>query len=137
MFVSYNVETGELISTSDQPITISGHPLQVKECDITYPVSFDNYEWVPNIANFVQLRRSGLSKLQYMNRFTDEELVTIYSVAKSNVAIEVWLAKFNASTPDESGNSIYLDDPNTIRGIYALEHFGLIGEGRASEILNG
>jgi hypothetical protein len=71
-----------------------------------------------------------ISKLEYMNRFTDAELQTIYSTAKTVVAIEVWLAKFNATT------DIDLDDPRTISGLASMEDFGLIALGRAQEILS-
>jgi hypothetical protein len=75
-----------------------------------------------------------LTKLAYMNRFTDTELGTIYSVAKTNIGVEVWLAKFNAATPEADGTSIDLDDPRTLGGLQALEAAGLIGAGRALEI---
>jgi hypothetical protein len=70
-----------------------------------------------------------------MNRFTDTELQTVYSAAKSSVAIEVWLAKFNASTPDTDGTSVDTTDTNTIGGIMALEAVGILAVGRANEIL--
>lgn len=70
-----------------------------------------------------------LTKLAYMNRFTDAELVGIYSTAKSSVEVEVWLEKFRVS------EEINLDDPDTSNGLYALETVGLIAPGRANEIL--
>ena len=72
-----------------------------------------------------------LTKLQYMELFTDEELATIYSTAKSVVQIEVWLEKFKLA------QEIDLDYPPTIAGLAALEGAGLIGVGRAAEILLG
>jgi hypothetical protein len=75
-----------------------------------------------------------LTKLAYMNRFMDTELDTIYSVAKTDIGVEVWLAKFNAATPEADGTSIDLDDPRTLGGLQALEEAGLIGAGRALEI---
>ncbi len=41
------------------------------------------------------------------------------------------------ATPEDDGTSINLDDPRTQGGVQALELIGLIGEGRAEEILNG
>lgn len=76
-----------------------------------------------------------LTKLAYMNRFTDAELATIYSAAKVSVAVEIWLAKFNATTPEADGTAIALDDPRTVVGLQAMEAGGLIGPGRALEIL--
>jgi len=70
-----------------------------------------------------------LTHLQYMNRFTDEELEAIYTAAKTVVKVEVWLAKFNAAGP------VDLDDQETIKGLQAMEAAGLLATGRAAEIL--
>lgn len=77
-----------------------------------------------------------LSKLAYMNRFADGELAALYTAAKTIVQVEVWLAKFNATTPDADGTSIDLDDPRTIAGVQALEAAGILATGRAAEILS-
>jgi hypothetical protein len=70
-----------------------------------------------------------LTKLEYMNRFTDAELAAIYMAAKSNVQVEVWLDKFKLA------EEINLDDPSTIAGVQALEAAGLLSTGRSAEIL--
>jgi hypothetical protein len=70
-----------------------------------------------------------LTKLAYMNRFTDAELAAIYTVAKSNVQVEVWLDKFKLA------EEINLDDSATIAGVQALEAAGLLAAGRSAEIL--
>jgi hypothetical protein len=71
-----------------------------------------------------------LSKYQYMNLFTDQELATIYTVAKSVIQIEVWLEKFKVA------EVVDLADPSTVAGLHALEAGGLLAAGRAAEILN-
>lgn len=70
-----------------------------------------------------------LSKLDYMKRFADEELSAIYSAAKVNVMVEIWLEKFRLA------EYINLDDPKTQDGVHALEAAGLIAPGRAVEVL--
>jgi len=70
-----------------------------------------------------------LTKLEYMNRFTDSELAAIYTAAKQSIEIEIWLEKFKLAT------EIDLSDPRTIAGVQALEAVGLIGASRADEIL--
>lgn len=70
-----------------------------------------------------------LTRLQYMGRFTDGELAAIYTAAKSVVQIEVWLEKFKLA------EFVDLGDPVTIAGLQALEGAGLIGSGRAAEIV--
>jgi hypothetical protein len=70
-----------------------------------------------------------LTRLQFMDRFTDAELAGIYTTAKQSVPVEIWLEKFKLST------EIDLTDPRTIAGIEALEAGGLLDVGRAAEIL--
>ena len=70
-----------------------------------------------------------LTKLQYMNRFTDAELAGIYTAAKSNVAVEIWLEKFKLAS------EVNLDDSATVAGLQAMEAAGLLAVGRAAEIL--
>lgn len=73
---------------------------------------------------------SRLTKLQYMNRFRDDELATIYAAAKVSPAVEVWLEKFKLSEFVDTA------DVRTTLGLQALESAGLIGAGRAAEILS-
>jgi hypothetical protein len=91
---------------------------------------------LPDVIEPVIAPRRRITKLAYMNRFTDTELGMIYTVAKSNVSVEIWLAKFNATTPDMDGTSIDLDDARTVLGLHAMEAAGLLQPGRALEILN-
>lgn len=70
-----------------------------------------------------------LTKLQYMNRFTDDELAGIYTAAKSNVAVEIWLEKFKLAS------EVNLDDASTVAGLQAMEVVGLLAPGRSTEIL--
>jgi hypothetical protein len=70
-----------------------------------------------------------ITKLEYMNRFHDDELANLYTAAKGVVQIEVWLEKFKVS------EFIDLSDPRTVGGVQALEAAGIVGAGRANEIL--
>lgn len=94
-----------------------------------------DYELMPEAAPVVP-RITRLTKLDYMNRFTDAELEQLYTLESSVPAVKVWLAKFNATTPDPDGTSIDLTDPRTIAGVQALETAGIIQAGRANEILS-
>lgn len=71
-----------------------------------------------------------ISKLAFMERFTDEELAAIYAAAKTDVRVEVWMDKLKLA------GEVDLNDPRTKAGVRALEAFGLIGEGRAEQILS-
>ena len=70
-----------------------------------------------------------LSKLDYANRFTEPELESIYSAAKTVVAVEVWLDRFRLA------EHVDTEDPRVHAGLRALEDAGLIQPGRADEIL--
>lgn len=89
--------------------------------------TYVNGVFTPPVAS-PQLKRT-LTKLEYMNRFTDAELAGIYTTAKTVVAVEIWLEKFKLAT------EINLDDPTTIAGLQAMEGAGLLVVGRSAEIL--
>lgn len=70
-----------------------------------------------------------VTKLAFMERFTDEELAAIYAAAKTDVRVEVWMDKLKLAS------EIDLADPRTKAGVEALEALGLIAQGRAAEVL--
>lgn len=76
-----------------------------------------------------------LTKLQFFDRFTDSELVAIYTTAETSPEVRVWLDKLKMATPDSDGTSVDLDDPRTVGGVNAMEYGSMIGAGRAVEIL--
>ena len=95
---------------------------------------FDDFEHAeyPDDADPVAPAPLGqISKLAYMDRFTAAELEGIYGAAKVSLAVEVWMEKFKLA------EFIDLADPRTLTGLQALESNGLIGPGRALEILHG
>ena len=74
--------------------------------------------------------RRSISKLSFFGRFSDAELSLIYTLAKQEVEVEIWLERFKITDGD-----IYLDDPRTILGVQNLEAAGILAEGRAAEVL--
>jgi len=70
-----------------------------------------------------------LSKLEFLNRFTDTELEGIYQAVEVSIPVKIWFDKFKLAE--------YIDiaDPMTIMGLTKLEQGGLIVQGRAAEIL--
>lgn len=129
-FYTYSTVTNALLATSDSelPTPVDGSCTEFP--GVSKSVLDADYVWNPNTHSFdpkAQVRI--ITKLEYMNRFTDTELATIYTLAKTNIAIEIWLEKFKLSS------EIYLDDPRTIGGVQALEQYGLISPGRSLEIL--
>lgn len=73
--------------------------------------------------------KAPITKLEFMNRFTMDELAGIYTAAKTEVMIEVFLDKLKLST------EIDLSDANTIAGVNSLAAAGLLTADRAKEIL--
>lgn len=92
---------------------------------------FEHTEFSDDIEPVIAPPPGQISKLAYMERFTDDELTAIYGAAKVSMAVAVWLEKFKLA------EFIDLSDPRTLAGLQALESNGLIGPGRALEIQNG
>jgi hypothetical protein len=73
--------------------------------------------------------KSILTPLEFLNRFTDEEALTIIALSKTDPTVELWWIKYNKA------QDIDLDDPQTIAGVTSLETAGILSPGRAAEIL--
>lgn len=71
-----------------------------------------------------------LTKLEFRNRFTMEEKVAIYTEAKTDVGVAVWLDDL------ASAENVDLDSPITQQGVQGLVALGLITQARQDEILN-
>lgn len=99
--------------------------------DREFPLAdFDHTEWVED-APAPTIQSRVLSKLEYLRRFTSEERVTIRAAAKQSPMLEDYLAMM------ELAEEINTGDADTIAAVQMLEQAGLIGEGRANEVLNG
>lgn len=61
---------------------------------------------------------------------SDIEVASIFEAAKMNIAIEVWIKKF------ELAEEINLDDERLQGGLVGLEQAGILQPGRANEIIN-
>jgi hypothetical protein len=130
------------IVCTDQPVTGAQAEWELSSVDAELvnagaSVRYENGAFIitPAPPKIEVTQAIGLTKLEFLNRFTDSELAAIYSAAKTNIDVEVWLAKFNATTPDSDGYSIYLNDPRTILSVKGMESAGLLATGRAAEIL--
>jgi len=72
-----------------------------------------------------------LSVLAFRSRFTDAEKIAIYTAAEASIPIRVWLDDLKAA----QNQTVDLIDERIIAGVHAMEFGGLIGAGRAAEIL--
>lgn len=88
--------------------------------------SYNNGEFIPKPPEVNKV----IPKLDFMNRFTIAELESIYTAAKSNVSVEIWLDKLKES------KTINLVNESVIESIKNLETLGLISAGRSEEILS-
>lgn len=70
-----------------------------------------------------------ITKIAMLTRFTDAEYVGILAAAKTDVEVEAWKTKFDASS------SINLEDARNVTGINLLVSKGLLTQSRATEIL--
>ena len=71
------------------------------------------------------------TKLEYLRRFTQEERIAIRGAAKVVSELEDYLQLL------ELASEVRSDDPDIAAALAMLEGAGLIGAGRAQEILNG
>ena len=65
----------------------------------------------------------------FLRRFTSEERITIRTAAKTNAVLEDFMALLEMSQHVQS------TDPDTVAGMQLLEAAGLLGPGRAQQIL--
>lgn len=75
--------------------------------------------------------RRILTVREFYCLFSDQERITVWSIMKSNVALEDFYRMLTAD-PD-----VHLDDPTMAVGLGYLEQAGILGTGRAAEIMNG
>lgn len=86
-----------------------------------------SHYWTPNIESFVA--PTLLTHVEFIKRFTPEEYQGIVAAVDSNVVVKAnWNIFFAA-------DHVNISDPKTISGIELLEYIGLIGSGRAVQIL--
>ena len=96
-----------------------------------YPLTdFDHVEYVEGAVPPAPTSRV-MTKLEYLRRFTQTERVTIREAAKVNPVLEDYMALLELATEIDTG------DADTVAAVNMLEQAGLIGAGRAQEILNG
>ena len=75
-----------------------------------------------------------LTKLGFVGRL-GSDFPVILAASKQSIEVEIFVRMLDWATPDPDGTSVDLDDPRVIYALNTLEAGGLIGEGRAAEIL--
>lgn len=72
-----------------------------------------------------------LTKREFIKRFSVEEYAGIKAAAQANATLDYYWQMFMLAEEINTG------DADTVAGVQMLEQAGLIGTGRAGEILNG
>lgn len=92
-------------------------------------VTHDHTPLVDTASDEATLIRMTWSQTQWKRRFTQVERLAIRDAATHSPELADYLDLMNGA--DEIAN----DDPDTIKAMNLLEAVGLIGEGRANEVL--
>lgn len=93
---------------------------------LTDAASVQAFVWAVDVAVAVPRR---MTHKQFMARFTDAEVQAMLKAFGDNPALRPWWERFSLA------RDISLDDAVTQNGVQALEAAGLIGKGRAAEVL--
>ena len=93
-----------------------------------------SYRQVPEAETPVETPKKYITKLAFMNRFTDGEAVAIDMASRLDTVQAAQLRRFLAKV--DAATFIDLAREETIIGVRALEQIGLIGQGRAEAILS-
>lgn len=94
---------------------------------------FDGTTWTaPEPVVIPEDRR--ITRLAFLNRFTDEEAVAIDLASQGATVQAAYMRRYQAKV--EAATFIDLADSQTRNGVIALEDGGLLADGRADEILN-
>lgn len=110
-------------------------PLETVTKTLSYRAGTDPFgefedKLLQDYPGFVRVAPKRITKLEFLQRFTQAERVAIRTAAKQSVPIEDYLALVDAAT------FIDVTRADTVAGVQALEQLGLIGAGRALEILD-
>lgn len=76
-----------------------------------------------------------LTKLGFVG-LLGNDFPVILAASKQSLQVELFVRMLDWATPDPDGTSVDLDDPRVVYALTQLEAAGVIGEGRAAEILS-
>lgn len=74
-------------------------------------------------------KKTRFSSLEFLDRFTDEEQISVATATMSNAQVKLWYDKLLAA------EYIDITDPRTIGGVDALISSGLLDESRKDAVL--
>lgn len=93
---------------------------------LTDVASVQSFAWSVDVQVAAPRR---LTHQQFLARFADAEMQAILAAEAAQPAVATWLERFRLA------GYVNLTDPSTVAGVQALEIAGLLGTGRAGEVL--
>ena len=132
IYAIVNVVTGELLQLSNEPLEVSGAPLQVRVYDIPMP-DMTKFAWERNILAFVPTRYATrfLTPTEFMRRFTMNERLSIRGLEREGDLVIIDAMALMNGTKE----GVNLDDPDVVATLGYLTHKGVIPPERIGEIL--
>lgn len=123
------LNTGKLVFLTEEPSDYTGSPLEVIALmRDTRPDPLDE-QWDSAARKFTPVPRRIVTHLNFLSRFSSAEYAAIQAARAVSADLDFEWQKFFVA------EYIDLDYPPTVAGVTALENAGLIGAGRAAEML--
>lgn len=124
----YNATTNALLGVDTVPITPQEGQATCALARETLP-DFATEAWNPSVLNFQTKPDAQLSQVKFLKRFTPTEYEVIKTAAAVNGTVDYYFQLMM------SADYVCVSDPDTVAGVTMLEQAGLLGSGRAAEIL--
>lgn len=129
-WVSYDQTTNALLGVSDTALhDAPGAVVTQFEGDMP---DMSRLAWNSATLSWYEKHRNVLTKREFLKKFTPAEYGNIKAACAADSNVDYYWQMFIFAQKDE----IFMDEPDTIVGINLLEQAGLIGVGRAAEILS-
>ena len=116
------------ILTERENIRQSSNKAEAAVNALTSEAEIADFTW--GVENLVE-HPNRITKKQFLDLFTDQEIATILAACEQNATLEVFYEKVKIAT------YINLNEQAVQLGLQMLELGGLLAEGRAAEILKG
>lgn len=127
-YLAYNPQMGNaLVAVSETELSVP-EGIVVETHTESLP-DLSKVFWNTSLLQFDTKYINEISKKDFIKRLTSTEYAIIKAAALQNPELDYYWQLFMQA------QSIILDDIDTTRGVWMLEIFGLIGAGRALEIL--
>lgn len=127
-YYTYSNSTGELVEISDFPLSAQ-EDLAASYVENLTRFQLEQYQWDPNIKEFMNTPRRIFEKREFIKRFTLAEFTAIKTAAVSNAIVDYYWQILTLS------DKINLNDPDNIAAMEQLVQQGVLTEARKQEIL--